>query len=89
MADVVFLAIFCHFKTFKFRHNLNNYKQLNQFYQLRDFTYTTTTSFFYFNITDKMRLARPSTNPHGKDPFFYGFRSYIKFQLNLMAIILP
>ena len=42
--------------------------------------------FFYFKVTERMRLARPSTNPHGKDPFLYGFRSYIELQLNFMAI---
>ncbi len=33
-----------------------------------------------------MRLARPSANPHGKDPSFYGTRSYIQLKLNLMPI---
>jgi hypothetical protein len=33
-----------------------------------------------------MRLARPSANPHGKDPSFYGFRSYVQLKLNLMPI---
>ena len=86
MPNVRFLGYFRDLRHLKKRHNSNKYSILRKYYRFSVFG--TRPRHRFFILRSLRECASPDPRPcrPRKDPFLYGFRSYIQFKLNPMPI---